>query len=70
MRCECGSKIFVKLTPCRGAWREHIEFGPDGTDIKEGFTDDLIYGAEPKTVRCADCKKRHPNPDYQKPDVQ
>jgi hypothetical protein len=57
---------FERATPVRGLWREYIVFNDDGTvngDLTEGSTDDLLYGNQPKTIKCSECGKRSANPD-------
>ena len=58
--------MFERLTPMRGLWREYVAYNDDGTENQEkseATTDDLIHGKPPKTMRCAQCGKRRPNPE-------
>lgn len=66
VRCVCGSQNFVRVTPIRGFWREHVRFNDDGSedfDNSESTTDDIVHGTPPKTMWCANCGKHHANPD-------
>jgi hypothetical protein len=65
VRCSCGSQMFVRTTAVRGVWREWVVYDDDGTENhekSESTTDGIIYGAQPKTITCANCGKRRPNP--------
>jgi len=56
---------FERFTPVRGVWREYVVFNADGSENyekSESTTDDLTHAAPPKTMKCADCGKRHQNP--------
>jgi hypothetical protein len=62
--CSCGSRSFIIRTPVRGVWREYVTFDEAGCVDpyhSESTTDDLVLGGAPKTMRCAECRKRHPN---------
>ena len=60
MKCKCGSRLFFESTKVIGGWWKRLLDG-DGkahdTDI-----DNLRFGATPKTVICAECGRRNPNP--------
>lgn len=63
--CSCGSKTFFRFFPARGAWQQGLTSQPDGTmRLDEIFTDGIQYGRQPKTIKCSDCGRRHPNPDW------
>jgi len=65
MKCICGSLKFERHTRAVGVWQEEIAYHEDGTINHEecsSSTDGLLYGTPPKTIRCAECGKRYPNP--------
>jgi hypothetical protein len=64
--CICGSRLFTRVYPAQGVWRQLIETKPGGGRIEviETDTEGLRHGREPAWVRCAECRKRYPNPDY------
>lgn len=62
--CPCGSVFFYKRTRVTGYWNSTLKSKPGGNYEIEGDGDDLRDIKEPKFIRCAECKKRHPNPDF------
>lgn len=58
-KCGRDEGYFHRL-PVRGVWAEFVlpDGGFDNTDLS-----DVIYGPEPKTVTCAACGARQPNPN-------
>lgn len=64
-KCKCGCDKFWKITPVKGVWQEVMQVNPDGAlESIESSTDGIIDKSQPKTIRCTDCGKRYPNPDY------
>lgn len=62
--CSCGSRMFWESTRCNGWWECLI----DSTgSVEETNLDKVKYGPNPKTVKCAECGKRNPNPRMKKP---
>ena len=61
--CTCGSVHFRKMMPVSGAWDCLMKLRDDGELRQEESSTDSINNREPKTIRCADCGKRYPNPD-------
>lgn len=59
LRCDCGSRAFIKRMSARGVWEQLIDSG----DVVDTMLEGMAY-TEPKTVRCADCGKRIDNPDW------
>ncbi len=59
--CECGSSLFWKAYRTGGWWKQLIH--GDGS-IEDTDLGGVRYSPEPKTIVCAECKKRHPNPKY------
>jgi hypothetical protein len=57
--CKCGSNLFVRTRQARGPWVELID--GDG-EIDSTDLDKMVY-TTPKTVSCAECNRRHPNPE-------
>ena len=58
-RCPCGSDLFVESTKCSGWWKSIV----DGTGkVVDTDLDGVKYGDTPKTVKCWECGKTHPNP--------
>jgi len=68
VRCSCGSITFIKSLRVSGTWTTILTLKPDGSVQAEGVGDFVRNLAEPKTIRCDECKKRHPNPDA--PNIQ
>lgn len=54
----CGSDEFVKALRVGGWWRQHIS---TNGEIIETDMGSVRYGADPKTLTCAECGKRHVN---------
>lgn len=61
--CKCGSTTFYRAVPCRGIWQEYLKLVNGELIIEESYTDGIEKYGTPKTIRCVECKKRHPNPD-------
>jgi hypothetical protein len=54
---KCGCELFYRSIPARGHWEEVIKISDEGEiDVVESFTDSIICGRAPKTVKCADCQ--------------
>lgn len=65
IKCVCGSTMFHRNYRARGTWGQLVIANDSGgVDVDETFLDGLRDTGEPKTMGCADCKKRVPNPDY------
>ena len=62
--CACGGRTFTKRTPVRGIYSTFLTLQEDGTINIEGDGDGIRDIRQPKTIRCDECGKRHPNPDY------
>ena len=62
VRCSCGGATFTKRTRVRGVWETTLTVHEDGRVSSEGNGDSIREIEEPKTLRCDDCGKRHPNP--------
>lgn len=58
--CECGSNLFWESRRTGGWWKYLLD--GDG-NIQESDLSGVITGPPPKTVRCAECGKIHPNPN-------
>jgi len=63
-KCQCGNNTFEKRTKVVGTWVSTLTLTEDGRIEVEGNGDSVRNLTEPKTVRCEQCGKRHPNPDY------
>lgn len=61
MKCSCGCELFMRYLPTRGTWTQLIKVVKGRVEIEDSSTDKLSY-TEPRTVICAECRKRHPNP--------
>ena len=61
--CPCGGTHFVRTSRVSGPWLETLD--SDGQVIDSDL-DNLKYSAQPKTVKCENCGKRQPNPDFAK----
>lgn len=59
--CKCGSRLFYESVRCNGWWVALIS---ESGDVEDTNLDNLKYGPTPKTVVCAECRKRNPNPRY------
>ena len=59
MKCKCGSELFEMSVKCNG-WVKQLITG-DG-EIDDTNMDSVRYSSNPKTVICAECGKRNPNP--------
>lgn len=65
MKCAgCGSSHFLRKTPVAGYWVEHYD--SEIGESLESDTNGLTHGRTPKTMKCAECGKSAPNPDYKK----
>jgi hypothetical protein len=64
--CKCGSTDFERNLRCVGTWKEFITVKDGIVTHQEATTDDLKLGKQPKTIRCIECGKRCPNPDFKK----
>ena len=59
--CKCGSDLFIESRGVSGQWKALIT----GTgEIDDTDLSGLSYRLIPKTVTCAECGKRNPNPRY------
>jgi hypothetical protein len=61
-KCKCGSMTFIREVRVTGTWTSLLTLNEDGTFTTEGCGDSRRNSTEPKTVRCAECFKRQPNP--------
>jgi hypothetical protein len=59
VRCSCGSELFFESVQVRGWWTRLVT--GDG-EIEDTNIDNLQHTGTPKTVRCAECGNRNPNP--------
>lgn len=57
--CSCGSKMFWESRACSGTWRALVD---SQGEIEDTDLDGVITSRTPKTVICAECGKRNPNP--------
>jgi len=59
--CKCGSKLFLESVPVMGQWTRMMDGDGeiDSTDLSG-----VRYGKTPKTVVCAECQRRCPNPRH------
>lgn len=64
IRCKCGSETFWRNYRTGGTWRTLVESKGDGVSVVETDVDSVRSSAEPKFMKCTECKKRVPNPDY------
>jgi predicted RNA-binding Zn-ribbon protein involved in translation (DUF1610 family) len=62
---KCGGTYFYRSYQVHGQWTELTVIDENGFRVEESYTDNIKYGKEPKTIKCADCGKRVPNPDYE-----
>lgn len=62
--CSCGSSIFFRKYRAIGWWTQCIEATTKEFEVIDTNLDRLKTGREPKYITCADCKKRHPNPQF------
>lgn len=60
-QCKCGSTMFYEKHPVRGTWKTLYD-GACGIETVDTNLDGIKYGNFPKTVSCAECGKKHPNP--------
>lgn len=64
LRCVCGSTSFFRNYRAGGWWTQLVESKEGGgVTVEQSFTDSIRLGHEPKTMRCADCKRKVKNPD-------
>ena len=65
VRCVCGGELFWRAFKPRGKFVQLLESRPDGgVTVVETDLDNMRNGPQPKYMRCTDCGKRVPNPDY------
>lgn len=63
MKCVgCGLSEFLRKSIVSGHWIEHYD--AETGEIFYTDTDPMKHGRIPKTMKCATCGKRAPNPDY------
>ena len=62
--CQCGSIVFERKYASRGVWTQFVELKNGKAEAFESETDGLKLYGEPKFMRCVDCKRRFPNPDF------
>lgn len=62
IKCKCGSELFWKSLRTGGWWSQLITGTGqvDDTDLSR-----VRMGPEPKTVKCAECGRKNPNPSYE-----
>lgn len=67
MNCtRCGSDMFFRSYRASGWWTQLVSFGPKGrAEITDTDLSKLRLSREPKTMRCGDCGKRAPNPQFE-----
>lgn len=57
--CKCGSKLFWESVYCWGIWERLVS---STGEVEDTNLDRLKYRPSPKTVICAQCHRRNPNP--------
>lgn len=63
--CACGSTMFLLSYKTGGRWKILVDSRPNGKlEHIESDTDNVRNGEEPKTMKCAECGKRVPNPRH------
>lgn len=60
-KCKCGEMCYVASIRVSGWFIE--TFSHDGSET-EASDDSIVYGKQPKTVRCATCGKVYLNPKF------
>ena len=63
MKCGCGCTLFFRNYRARGWWKQLVDFQSGKANVEDTNLDN-VRGPEPKTMICADCGKRHLNPDH------
>lgn len=66
IKCTCGSAFFLRSYRVGGWWKQLVEFDAEtkGAEVVDTNLDSLRMRIEPKTMCCAQCGKRQPNPSY------
>ena len=59
MTCKCGSELFYLCIRANGWWEQTID--GDG-EVLDTSLEKIRFGSSPKTVTCAECGRRNPNP--------
>lgn len=63
-KCSCGSSVFIKKSPVAGYWLTYFTIQEDGEVLIEGNGDNVKTIRQPKFIRCEECGKKYPNPDF------
>lgn len=64
IKCSCGSQLFYRAYPARGVWTQTVDTVSGSVVVIDSHTDGIRSSREPKTMKCTDCGKRIPNPDF------
>ena len=66
IRCSCDSELFIRNYRAIGWWKQLVLFDAETKTPEIDSTNlaDLRIKDEPKTMCCAQCGKRQPNPSY------
>lgn len=65
MKCACGSSLFIRSYRASGWWVQLLDMAAGEEEIVETDLNKVRMGSEPKTMRCAECSKRAPNPEHE-----
>lgn len=64
MKCSCGCTTFTRSVRVTGLWEEFLIYDEEDKLTIESDGDSVRNMKQPKMIRCAECRKRHHNPDY------